>query len=165
MWYIVFREPFKSYGRDQGGYFVSYKDKVSDNWSNNWFEAKRYKSLGPAITKLGIDLQYIERKTLDEFLKAEISEDSKRDMKLGELLGDSFQLTFTRGRIDKISETGEFLGSANDDVVKHIDELMTKKKADLKKKLDKINKIDPDILKPSKNIIEHVEGEDFWEGF
>ena len=42
---------------------------------------------------------------------------------------------------------------------------MNKKKADLRRKLDKINKFDPDILKPSNDIIQHVEGEDFWEGF
>lgn len=165
MWYIVWREPFKSYGIEQGGYYVSWKNKLSDNYSNNWFEAKRYKSLGSAIDRLGIDLDYIEIKTMDEFLKLNVSDASVRDMKLAEVLNDQFEITFTKGRIDKINENGEFVGSAHDDVVEYVKLLMNKKKADLRRKLDKINKFDPDILKPSKNIIQHVEGEDFWEGF
>jgi len=165
MWYIVWREPFKSYDIEQGGYYVSWKNKLSDNYSNNWFEAKRYKSLGSAIDRLGIDLDFIERKTMDEFLKLNVSDASVRDMKLAEVLNDQFEITFTKGRIDKINENGEFVGSAHDDVVEYVKLLMNKKKVELRRKLDKINKFDPDILKPSKNIIQHVEGEDFWEGF
>ena len=165
MWYIVWREPFKSYGREQGGYYVSYKDKCSDNYSNNWFEAKRYKSLGSAIDRLGIDLDYIERKTLDEFMKINMSDSSLRDMKLAEVLNENYEITFSKGRIDKVNEKGEFVGIAYDEVVEWVKILMNKKKAELKKKLDKLYKIDPDILNISKNIIQHVDGEDFWDGF
>jgi len=165
MWYIVYRERFKSYGIEQCGYYVGYKNKLCDNYSQNWFEAKKYKSLPAAITKLGIDLDYIERKTMDDLLKENASESSKRDIKLGELLNEDYEISFHKGRIDKISDKGEFLGSAYDDVVGHISKLMDIKKAEFKKKMDKYNKIDPNILKPSPNIIQHVEGEDFWEGF
>ena len=165
MWYIVYRERFKSYGIEQGGYYVGYKNKLCDNYSQNWFEAKRYKSLGSAIDRLGIDLDYIERKTLDEFMKINMSDSSLRDMKLAEVLNENYEITFSKGRIDRVNEKGEFVGIAYDEVVEWVKILMNKKKAELKKKLDKLYKIDPDILNISKNIIQHVDGEDFWDGF
>lgn len=37
------------------GYYVSYKDKISDNYSENFIEAKRYKSIGSVLYRIGID--------------------------------------------------------------------------------------------------------------
>jgi hypothetical protein len=88
MEYIVFRNPYTSYGINQSGYFVSYKDKLSDKFSDNWYDAKRYKSLGFAISKLGII--GLESNSIEYFVKLNTNKNSKslnRDIKISKLFG------------------------------------------------------------------------------
>lgn len=94
MEYIVYKEPYTSYGIEQGGYFVSYKDKLSDNFSDKWYHAKRYKTIGPALTRLGI--HGLECTSIDDFIKVNINnirnESSKRDIKLKKILGNDITI-------------------------------------------------------------------------
>lgn len=53
-YYIVYFDSITQYGVTNGGYYVSYKDKCEDNFSDNFVFAKRYKTLGPALTRIGL---------------------------------------------------------------------------------------------------------------
>ena len=110
MRYIVWREPYISYDIPQGGYFVSYKDKCSDNFSDNWFDASRYTSLGGAISRLGI--YGLECVSIDDFIKVNLSVhnniDVEREYKLSKLLDQEFNIDVIlrkKGRIEKIDFT------------------------------------------------------------
>lgn len=124
MEYIVFKEPYTSYNIPQGGYFVSYKDKLSDNFSNNWYDASRYKNLGPALTRLGI--YGLECTSIDSFIKVNIdsirSEQVKRDIKLKKILGDSITiqdiLNF-KGRIEVVKDN-QLLDYNNNEIINFI---------------------------------------------
>jgi len=52
--YIVWYKSITQYNITNSGYYVSYKDKLSDNYSDNFVFAKRYKTLAPALTRAGI---------------------------------------------------------------------------------------------------------------
>ena len=114
MWYIVFRDEFKSYGFDQGGYFVSYRDKCSDLYSPNWFEAKKYKSIGSALSRLRITIAP-GMDTNEKFLAANKKINniqSRRDIKLKGILGEDLSIIdyiFADGRIEKIGDNGELI--------------------------------------------------------
>src|SRR5690554_6709401 len=121
MWYIVYREPFKSYTETGGGYFVKYKNKIEDTYSSNWFEAQKYKSLGAALTRLNINISP-GMDTMDKFLSGnKLDKRTQRDLTLSKILGESIpSLVFKNGRIEKISDDGQLLGDASDDVMKFI---------------------------------------------
>ena len=84
-YYIVFSE------RD---YYVSYNDKVSDTYSNNYIEAKRYKTLGSALSRAGLNYKkhvaVIELKKIDEKIKN--STKIQRRKKLQKLSGKKYEL-------------------------------------------------------------------------
>ena len=169
MWYIVYKEKFKSgfvsVGETGGGYFVKYKDKLSDTYSDNWFEANRYKSIGSALSRLGVDIgkQVVSWDKFYEYNR--ISKQSKRDKKLSELLDeevDQSSLILSCGRIEKIGDNGEFLGSATDDIMKFINDKIKINKSSYDKRMVKYNEF---TGVKSGYIIETVEGEDFWDGF
>lgn len=109
MEYIVFKNPYTSYGINQSGYFVSYKDKLSDKFSDNWYDAKRYKSLGFAISKLGII--GLESNSIEYFVKLNTNKNFKslnRDIKISKLFGLSSDkssiehIIHERGRIEVV---------------------------------------------------------------
>ncbi len=165
MWYIVYREPFESYNIKQGdGYFVKYGDKLSDIYSTNWFEAKRYTSIPLAIKKLWIN--YDKSLSINDFIKSNTPKDksAKRSIKLSNILDekiDVLSILSFKGRIDKVDKDGNFLGNANDEVVSYIENKIHKNQIGMKRKLSKINvEIDK-----SSYITETKEGEDFWYGF
>lgn len=56
MWYIVYKEEFKTSWCVSGGYFVKYQNKMQDKYSPNWFEANKYVALGAALSRLGIEI-------------------------------------------------------------------------------------------------------------
>lgn len=124
MWYIVWQEPYERYNSPQGdGYFVGWKNKCEDKFSKNWFEAKKYKSFKSAIERLGIrmnshmlsDYQFCEGNLYNV--------DDKRNFKLNKILGEQPNIRnfiFLKGRIDKIDEKGNFCGSADDEVIKWV---------------------------------------------
>ena len=166
MKYIVYREKFKSYDLPQGnGYFVKYKDKLHDEYSPNWHDAGKYKSIGPALTRLGIAL-VPGMDTIDKFLAVLSNKQTtgrKRNSILSGILNESISsaYSFEKGHVDKISDTGEFLGSADEEVTEYINNYIKKNKARNDKKLKAIG-----IDGESKGyILETKEGEDFWDGF
>lgn len=121
MWYIVWQEPYVRYGRSQGdGYFVGYKNKIEDSFSPNWFQAKKYKSFGSAIERLGIKMNS-HMTTPEQFCMGNVfSKEDERDFKWNKLIGEVPNIrnfVFARGRIDKIDGKGNFAGSAVDEVV------------------------------------------------
>lgn len=126
MWYIVWQNPYQRYSSTQGdGYFVGYKNKCEDSFSKNWFEAKRYKSFKSAVERLGIKMNS-HMLTGAQFCEGNIfDEQSKRDFKLNKLLDtpdpDIRNFIFSKGRIDKIDEKGNFCGDASDEVVKWVE--------------------------------------------
>ncbi len=129
MHYIVWREPFESYDIPQGGYFVKYKDKLSDHFSPKWFEASKFSSLGGAITRLGIYGN--NSSSLEDFIKSNISEKaSKRNHNITKILGnvDISTVISWNGRIDKIDADGNFIGSAEKEVIEYIERKFTKNK-------------------------------------
>jgi hypothetical protein len=123
MKYIVWRTPFKSYEYAQGdGYFVKYKNKCSDEYSPNWFDAGKYKTIGSAITRLGITLNE-SMKSMDDFFNAnEITKSYQRDKTISDILGDDLYHTinFSRGHIDKIDDNGNFIGNAGSDILEYV---------------------------------------------
>jgi hypothetical protein len=159
MWYIVFRDEFKSYGFDQGGYFVSYRDKCSDLYSPNWFEAKKYKSIGSALSRLRITIAP-GMDTNEKFLAANKKINniqSRRDIKLKGILGEDLSIIdyiFADGRIEKIGDNGELIGLADKEILEYIQNILNKNKNKMKNSFGS-----------STYIIEQKEGEDFWEGF
>lgn len=163
MWYIVYREPFKSYTETGGGYFVKYKNKIEDTYSSNWFEAQKYKSLGAALTRLNINISP-GMDTMDKFLSGnKLDKRTQRDLTLSKILGESIpSLVFKNGRIEKISDDGQLLGDASDDVMEFIKYQLEKNRKANEKKMKVINEVTGG---ESEYIIETKEGEDFWEGF
>jgi hypothetical protein len=144
MKYIVWRNPYKSYDYSQGdGYFVKYKNKCSDEFSSNWFEGNRYKTIGPAISRLGLEINDLI-KSMDDFYKINPIDKSKiRDNKISEVLGESknYFLFFKRGHIDKIDDNGNFVGNAGEEVLEYIKSVIEKnigKSKSIQKKFDKL---------------------------
>ena len=143
MKYIVWRNPYKSYGIYQGGYFVKWKNKLSDEFSPNWFEANRYKTLGGAVTRLGLRFDK-KIKSLDDFYKFNSIDKSKlRDNKISEVLGESGNdfLFFKIGHIDMIDDSGNFVGNAGKDLLDYIKVLIKKNISEsesLKKRFDSL---------------------------
>jgi len=52
--YIVWFDSITQYDVTNHGYYVGYKDKCEDYFSENYIFAKKYKSLGAALTRIGI---------------------------------------------------------------------------------------------------------------
>lgn len=162
MRFIVYRESFKVYGTPQGGYFVSYKDKGSDYYSDNWFEAKRYKSIGPCLTKLNIDLSGIF--SIDEFFKKyPLTNQAKRENILTSLLENNnqqIQFYFKTGRIEAIDDAGNLV-SSDKYLLAYIND-------QIDKNLKKYNSLSLRYSKSfgdkdSSYINKEVDDKDFWE--
>ena len=169
MWYIVYREKFKSYTETGGGYYIGYKNKLEDAFSSNWFEAKKYKSLGAAVNRLGIILDP-RVDTMERFCEFNHVDHKamERDNALSDVLGMEKSVGFLlkTGRIDKISDTGEFLGSADGELFECIKIQISKNKSSNDKKKERYNKAVNDVNgKSNAYITETKDGEDFWEGF
>ncbi len=167
MWYIVYREPFKSvYKKDlENGYYVGYKNKCEDSYSPNWFEAQKYKSLGAALTRLNVNLAP-GMDTMEKFISANKIDGKRynRDITLSKILGDEIttELLFSNGRIEKIDSSGQLLGDASDDVMDYITKEISKNKTINDKKYKKLM---GSRYGESSGYIVEEKGEDFWEGF
>jgi hypothetical protein len=136
------------------GYFVSYKDKLSDNWSDKYFEAKRYKTLGSALGKLGLHTYSpnIEHfKLVNTFKTLE----SNRNEMLNNILdikdSDSEvikNIVYNKGRIDIVDDNNNLVGDAIDEIIKYY-----------------TSKFKEKIVDEKSSYIEEFTGDDFWEGF
>jgi hypothetical protein len=158
--YIVWREPFKnSFSETQGdGYFVSYRDKCSDNYSKNWYDAKKYKSIVTAMSRLGLDCpKYLT--SLEHFLRInKIDQTSyNRDKVLSDILDTEKEVSvnFGRGRIDKIDDNG-FISSADEDILEYLNNIIN---TNLKKKSKGESDYETSYQEPKQT------GVDTWEGF
>lgn len=168
--FIVHREKHKSYGIEQVGYYVSWKDKLSDNYSDNWQDAKKYKTLSGAIKKLGFnDIKFTSVDDFLSFYKESLDlKVIKRDDILSKTLekerisdNDKIKMVIKhQGKIEKINEDYSGKYDVADLVVKFI--------------LDKINKnenIAKDKLKRAgidigeQEYIGKEETEEFWDDF
>jgi len=161
MEYIVFKEPYTSYTITKGGYFVSYKNKLSDNFSDNWYDASRYKNLGPALTRLGI--YGLECTSIDSFIKINIdsirSEQIKRDIKLKKILGDSItirDILNLKGRIEVVKDN-QLLDYNSDEIV---DFIINKIDSNNRKMQNKYKQVDF-----SQTYLDKEEDLDFWENW
>jgi len=123
MKYIVWRTPFKSYDYAQGdGYFVKYKDKCTDYFSINWFDASKFLTIKGAINRLGLTLNE-SMKNMDDFFNAnEMTKSYQRDKTISDILGDDLDNTinFSRGHIDRIDDDGNFIGNAGEEVLEYV---------------------------------------------
>lgn len=154
MWYIVWQEPYTSYGYEQGdGYYVGWKNKCEDKFSKNWFEAKKYKSFGSAIDRLRLRTDR-HMTTVEDFWKRNVStKEELRDFKLTNIVGGEVpnirNLVFSKGRIDKIDEKGNFCGSAVDEVVDWVEKMLKSNVSSIeaqKRKFEKLGiKTEPSV--------------------
>jgi len=162
--YIVWFEPFTNYSKSQGdGYFVSYKSKSSDYYSKNWFDAKKYKTIGTALTRLGLIVPKLLT-SFDKFLEVnEIDTLSvNRDKLLADILSEKQEVklgNFSKGRIDKVDKYGT-LCSADEDIIEYVNKIIENnlKKNNLKKKMS--NFYATDVYEQPKQT-----SVDTWEGF
>lgn len=152
MWYIVYKSK-------EDGYFVSYKDKGSDYFSKNYLEAKKYKTLGPAMSRLGISVDnYIT--SFDRFLLSNnIQKAYIRELTLSNLLGTepTYNNIFKNGRIDILSENGEIIGTADKMIIDLVKSIILKNSK--RKSTGSSAK-----FYNTPNIVSHEEG-NFWDGF
>jgi hypothetical protein len=147
-YYIVWRNPFFSYALQGDGYFVKYKDKLSDWWSTDYRDAAKYKTLGPAISRLNIE--YNKATSIYNFIKANTpnTKSAHRDCSISNVLGESVDISTVlswRGRIDKVSKDYEFLGNAEEEVIKHIEKTIIKNHNAIESRMLKIGEAPIDI--------------------
>jgi hypothetical protein len=153
MSYIVWRNGFKRYDKLEGnGYFVSYADKISDYWSDKYFEAKKYKTLSYALNRLGLDAKYFSIKNI-KAMNNDLS--TNRNDLLSKILDIEItdeevikNVIYSIGRIDIVDDDNNLVGDAIDEIVKHY--------------ISNFKTIPMDA--PSAYIDNNYE-EDFWEGF
>ena len=153
MWYIVYRNKHKSTilgsaSKETGvGYYVGYKNKLEDNFSSNFIEAKRYKSIGPALTRLGVN--YIPGMSMEKLLSTIKTNNTqaKREDILNKVFDietkyNPIDILFTNGRIEILSDDGKLIGSAGEDITKYIESKFVDKSNQIKsKELDKFDYI------------------------
>jgi len=155
MYYIVYKNRYESYGIEQVGYFVGYKDKLCDKFSEHPNMAKKFKTLGAAITRLGVAIDGF--RSYEEWLEVFVSDSTHREVALAEVLGQKGEFVeFVKGRIEKISEDGTVVSDVGEEVLDYTKNLF--KKRDMKVKSTYSGYVD-------EYIAETPEGEDFWDGF
>ena len=160
MRYIVWRTPYKSYNRQQGdGYFVKWKSKTEDEFSVNWFDANKYKTIGPAMSRLNLQLTQ-NIKSIDDFFKLNnLTKSLNREKSISEILDEKSDtiLSFEVGHIDKIDDEGNFCGNAGQEVMEYIEEF-------IRKNINKENSIQKkfESLGVENYIDKSVSDEDFW---
>lgn len=158
--YIVWLEPFTNYSESQGdGYFVSYKDKSSNYYSKNWFDAKKYKTIGTALARLGLIVPKFLT-SFDKFLEVnEIDTLSvNRDKLLADILSEKQEVklgNFSKGRIDKVDKYGT-LCSADEDIIEYVNKIIEN---NLKKKMSNFYETTDVYEQPKQTSV------DTWEGF
>lgn len=133
------------YENSENGYYVGYKDKLSNHYSKNIQVCKKYNSIGSAISRLGINL---DDYSLDNILKENIDNKKTNRFNTIENLFDSdvTKTFFIKGRIEKLDEFGN-IEDASNEVLDYIKNKMDKKTEKYNKQMkiidnDKFEKID-----------------------
>lgn len=171
MEYIVFRNPYKHWHFDvnnpnrQCGYFVSYKDKISDKFSDNWYDAARYKRLGSALNRLGI--YGLESTSIEAFIKANINDNiSKRlnrNTYIGKILNESYEkeaieiILESKGRIEGV-ENNKLIEIPVSEMVQLIIDRIEENNKKIKNKYSKLDFSEDYIDKAEEDL-------DFWENW
>lgn len=122
-----------------GGYYVGYKDKLEDSYSDNWLLAKRYVNLGSVFNRLGI---YFDKPTdTKEILnRIENSIPIQRQKKLSRLVSDDTKLDFvnveiiTNGRIEIVEIEGNKINNLGEIDKNELYQFLCKKRETFKKK-------------------------------
>jgi len=168
MKYIVWRTPFKSYDYAQGdGYFVKYKNKCSDEYSPNWFDANKYKTIGPAISRLGLSLDNSIKTMNDFYTFNKLDKSHLRDDTISKILDEDNNLKevfFERGHIDKIDDNGNFIGNAGDEIMEYVKTHIKKQfqaSKSIQKKFEKLG-VEFEKLGVGNYIDNSISDEDFW---
>lgn len=93
-YYIVWYNSINQYWKNQHGYYVSYRDKLEDNFSKNYIDAKRYKTLGFALSRLGMNYTGYGARDFINKLDFQLKNSKKisRRRKLSKLDNKDFQL-------------------------------------------------------------------------
>lgn len=141
----TFVQKYIVYENSKNGYYVGYKDKLSNHYSNNIQVCKKYNNIGCAISRLGINL---DDYSLDNILKRNV--DNKRTNRFNtiENLFDSdvTKTFFIKGRIEKLDEFGNIEDASNEvlDYIKNKINIKTEKYNKQMKIIgnDKFEKID-----------------------
>lgn len=133
------------YENSENGYYVGYKDKLSNHYSKNIQVCKKYTSIASAISRLGISL---DDYSLDNILKANVDNKKTNRFNTIENLFDSdvTKTFFLRGRIEKLDEFGNIEDASNEvlDYIKNKINIKTEKYNKQMKIIDndKFEKID-----------------------
>lgn len=155
MYYIVYRNRYESYGIEQVGYFVGYKNKLCDKFSEHPNIAKKFKTIGPAVSRLHVDTQGF--RSYEDWVEAFVAKSTHRESAIAGLLGqDGGFVEFVTGRIEKISEDGTTVEDAGMEVLEYIRKAFKKRDTKVKSSYSDYG---------GGYIAETQDGEDFWDGF
>jgi len=122
-----------------GGYYVSYKDKLGDSYSDNWILSKRYVNLGSALNRLGIYFD-TPNDTKEILYKFENSKSVQRQKKLSRLVLENIKIDFsnaeilTNGRIEVVEINGSKINNLGEIDKNELYHFFCKKRETLKKK-------------------------------
>ncbi len=148
------------------GYFESYKDKLSDKYTDNIHMAKCYLSISTALNRLDIS---IDMPDIKAFSYANTSSSQHiqltRDLKISKITkSNDISISFViscKGRIDKVDDNGNFICDATDEVVKYIENKINSNKS----KLDSYYLKNKHIIGNSSYIEEVNDSKNFWDDF
>lgn len=135
-------------------YFVSYKDKGSDYYSVRWFEAKKYSTILPALSRLGIVL-HKNMKSIDDFYKENpLDKSVKRNEVLSEILNEipESSLAFIKGHIEAVDDEGN-RQNAKDYILNYVENYISKN----------INRKDNSKKYPNTYINNEITDDEFFE--
>lgn len=93
------------------GYFVGYKDKLDNEYSDKVIYAKRYSNIGSAISRLGLEVRF---NSIEQFLELNCTNEQivafKRDIVLNDILDKAYKdlsmIKFKNGHIEMMDEDG-----------------------------------------------------------
>jgi len=168
VYHLVQNRNYKS-ARDpnfKGGYYVGYKDKLSDRFSTNWLEAKRYKSLETAFRNQFYGGHKMGYANFRSFIKdMETNPELLREKKLSKLIGSKDKIDFPDFLNNRRIEIVDVL--END--IKHLGvfsgnelyEFLKQHEAKLYKKLPINNRKNAELYKEVEAIDD--VNDDFWD--
>lgn len=133
------------------GYFIGYKDKLSNTYSDNKFMSKKYINIGSAISRLGLNTKYIN--SLDNFLEKNLdTKKTKRFNNLESLLNsDITKMFFIKGKIEKIDENGH-VQDASKEVIDYIENKINIRLKKLNHKINQMKKQKFDYIESTKDL-------------
>jgi len=157
MGYVVYHNKGRfSSDNNKKGYFMSYKDKISESYTENIMKAKEYKSLRSALSRI-YNMSYLASysEIIEKFENSEIRKQKISNLTDKEYVRDFSKIRFFDGFIEKI----EWSKNVEYSVVSAHEEIYDYCKKHLKKKIKKNKKIthhDYDVV-----IIDDPD-DDFW---